>query len=207
MPSDFILCFHVFHLFLFTFCSAFIFISLTFSSSFARFACLPTLVSAHTHVRPCSLEELIPPSSLQKAFAWQDIAVQESVSSHSFMVLSHTLFFSKDWKKLKRCPRTALPQFWGMTSSRAGWGMGCHSWVVWMEPTHCQRGAPASYLLKLIQYLMSRCKLRGLERGDLLNSEDFQQAVVKALSQWGWSPVSHTTYYSTSTGSNGLVFW
>lgn len=111
VPSDSLLCFHVFPLFLFTFGSAFIFISLTFSSSFARFAWLPTLVSAHIHVRPCNLEELILPSSLQKAFAWQDIAVQENVSSHSFTVLSHTLFFSKDWKKLKSCPRTAVPQF------------------------------------------------------------------------------------------------
>lgn len=76
------------------------------------------------------------------------------MGSHSFTALSHTLFFSKVKKHFeelsKNCTFAVLRNGFLKSWMRDGMPlMGC----MWMEPTRCQRVAPASYLLKFFQYL------------------------------------------------------
>jgi len=59
--SDSLSSFHIVHLFLFTVGFVLIFILLTLSAPFLMFACQPTLLSYHVHLRPHNPEGLTPP--------------------------------------------------------------------------------------------------------------------------------------------------
>lgn len=191
------------------------FIPLTFSAPFPMFTGPPTPLSYHTHVRTYSPEGLIPPVlHCKKHLHGKSLKCRE-VSNHTLLQRGTTSSFPpRKGTNLKSCPRTALLQSWGKGCSGAGWGLGCSpkGWV-WMEHTHCQRGAPARQLLEFFQYLMSRYKLRDLESDDLLNSKHFQEAIAQALiAPQSASPISSITCHwclphATLLGPMAFVFW